>query len=284
MTVWCDVDWTITAGTLKRNGEAVEQIKSPHSSGKFAKSPKIVVMHYTAGASARSSANWFQNPAASASAHVVIARDGTVIQCVSFENVAWHAGKSRWGSIVGLNHHSFGIELANWGPLQSAGGGWQSYSGARIPDPVLATHRNGNPDGSRTPIGWERFPQAQIDVARGVARALHEKYGIEEVVGHDDIAPVRKHDPGPAFDMTSFRNAVLESRGVDGDAAVTVNAPSGLNLRSGPGTGNAVLETLADGTKLELLGESGVWLQVSALDANGVPTDTGWVHGHYVRR
>ena len=95
---------------------------------------------------------------------------------------------------------------------------------------------------------------------------------------------MRKHDPGPAFDMTRFRNAVLESRGDDGDATITVNAPSGLNLRSGPGTSHGVIATLAHGSALELLGESGVWLEVSALDRNGVPSETGWVHGHYVRR
>lgn len=284
MTCKCDSKWTIASGTLKRDGKAVEQIKSPHTSGDFAQAPKIVVMHYTAGSSARSSANWFKNPGSSASAHVVIARDGTVLQCVSFDKVAWHAGKSRWGSIVGLNRHSIGIELANWGPLKSANGGWQSYSGQRIADPVLAVHRNGNPDGSRTPMGWEPYPEAQIDAAKAVVRALVEKYGIEEIVGHDDIAPVRKHDPGPAFDMTRFRNAVLETRGGGADAAATVQAPNGLNLRSGPGTSFAVVKLLADQTRLELLGEDGIWLEVSSLDANDQPVDTGWVHSHYVRR
>lgn len=283
MTCNCASSWTIAKGVLKQDGKSVEQVKSPHTSGDFAKAPKIVVMHYTAGSSARSSANWFKNPKASASAHLVIGRDGTVIQCVSFDKVAWHAGRSRWGGIVGLNRHSIGIELANWGPLVSANGEWQSHSGARIPDPVMAVHRNGNPDGSRNPIGWERYPEAQMQVAQEVVRALVEKYGIEQILGHDDIAPVRKSDPGPAFNMTRFRNALLESRGGGEDATATVNAPNGLNLRAGPSTSQNVIAKLPNGTALELLGETGVWLQVSALDSSGNPTDTGWVHGHYVR-
>ena len=290
-------DWTIARNVLKQDGDPVEQVISPNSSGKFASTPKIVVMHYTAGGSGRSSANWFRNRLASASAHVVIDRDGTVIQCVPFDKVAWHAGRSRWGSIVGLNRHSIGIELANWGPLQSAGSasrltgrscnsgsGWTSHTGVRVADPFMAAHRNGNPDGSRTAIGWEAYPEAQMESARGVLRALIDKYGIDQIVGHDDIAPVRKHDPGPAFNMTRFRNATLDTRKDDGDAAATVNAASGLNLRAGPGTDYTVITTLANGTKLELLGEAGAWLEVTSLSSAGVPDQTGWVHGHYVKR
>ncbi len=284
MTCICDSEWTIARGTLKQDGDAVEQMISPHTSGKFASTPRIVVMHYTAGGSARSSANWFKNRNASASAHVVIGRDGTVIQCVSFEKVAWHAGRSRWGGITGLNRHSIGIELANWGPLKSSGNGWTSHTGARIADPFIGAHRNGNPDGSRRDIGWEAYSEEQMASARGVVQALAEKYGINEIVGHDDIAPVRKHDPGPAFNMTAFRNAILDTRSDDGDAAATVNAESGLNLRSGPSTSHDVVTKLAHDTKIELLGEDGVWLEVTSLKAGGTPDKTGWVHGHYVTR
>ena len=284
MTCICASEWSISRGILQQDGEAVEQIKSPNTSGRFANSPKIVVMHYTAGSSARSSANWFANRAASASAHVVIERDGSIIQCVPFDKVAWHAGRSRWGSITGLNRHSIGIELANWGPLRSSGNGWVSHTGAPVADAVVAVHRNGNPNGSRTPLGWEAYPEAQMETARAVTRALIEKYGMDEIVGHDDIAPVRKHDPGPAFNMTQFRNAMLDARGEEDNADATVNAPSGLNLRSGPGTQHEKIVKLENGTKLELLGESGVWLEVSALDDNGAATETGWVHGHYVKR
>ena len=65
--------------------------------------PEYVVMHYTAGSSAESSIAWLTNPAARASAHVVVARDGCATQLVPFNRCAWHAGSSQWGNRTGLN-------------------------------------------------------------------------------------------------------------------------------------------------------------------------------------
>ncbi len=116
-------------------------------------------MHYTSGGTALSSANWFRSPAnPGSSAHLVIDRDGSVIQCVDLTRIAWHAGASAWKKRSNLNRFAIGIELANWGALQRKGQGWASYTGVRIADPVLARHRNGNPDGSSGLIGWEGFP------------------------------------------------------------------------------------------------------------------------------
>lgn len=275
--------WTINNGVLHRNGSAVEQIKSSNSSGNFATPPKIVVMHYTAGASARSSAEWFRNPQnKSSSAHVVIERDGTIIQCVDFRKVAWHAGVSRWRDIVGLNRHSIGIELANFGWLRQSGNQWVTFSGKPVANPFVGRHRNGNPDGSTRPIGWEPFPEEQFEAARGLVEALMAEYGISEIVGHDDIAPVRKSDPGPAFDMVRFRTCLLDPRKSNGDNIGVVSSPSGLNLRTGPGTTFAAVVTLKDKTKLQLLGQDGNWLEVTSLASNGNPDKTGWVHKAYV--
>ena len=276
--------WTIKNGMLQVDGTAVQQILSSNTGGKFPKTPKIVVIHFTAGGSARSSAEWFRNPQnTNSSAHVVIERDGTIIQCVSFEKVAWHAGRSSWHGLIGLNRHSIGIELANWGALRSAGSGWETSTGKRISDPYIGTHRNGNPDGSNRPIGWEPYPDAQFEAARQLGEALKAAYGITEIVGHDDIAPVRKSDPGPAFNMARYRTCVLNPRSDDGDNTGVVSSPTGLNLRSGPGTSFAAITLLKDKTVLQLLGVSGSWLEVSALDANGNPDKTGWVHSHYVK-
>ena len=276
--------WTIdNNGTLKLNETPVEQIKSNNTSGPFGATPKIAVIHFTAGGTARSSAEWFRHPGnTGSSAHVVIERDGTVIQCVSFKKVAWHAGKSRWRDLVGLNRHSFGIELANWGALRPSGGGWVTSTGKSIADPFIGVHRNGNPDGSTRPIGWEPYPQEQVEAAAGVVGALAAAYGVNEIVGHDDIAPVRKSDPGPAFSMTRFRQQVLNPRRDDGDNIGMVAVASGLNLRTGPGTGHPVITALPKGTKLQLLSAQGNWLEVSQLDAGGHPVLTGWVHGQYV--
>lgn len=276
--------YSISQGRLSIDGQPVEQIISPNSGGKFGKKPKIVVIHFTAGGSARSSADWFRNPQnRNSSAHVVIERDGTIIQCVSLEKVAWHAGRSSWHGLIGLNQHSIGIELANWGSLRSADGGWVTSSGKRIAEPFLGTHRNGNPDGSTRPIGWEPYPEEQVAAARHFVEALIATYGINEIVGHDDIAPVRKSDPGPAFNMARFRTNLLNPRNEDGDNTGRVASANGLNLRSGPGTHFPALAKLKDRTILELLGNDGTWLQVTSLDAAGRPDKTGWVHSHYVR-
>ena len=274
----------IKQGTLSIDGTAVEQIPSRNVGGKFAKTPKIVVIHFTAGGSARSSAEWFRNPQnGNSSAHVVIERDGSIIQCVNFEKIAWHAGRSSWHGLIGLNKYSIGIELANWGNLRSAEGGWVTSTGKRIADPFIGTHRNGNPDGSTHPIGWEPYPAEQFESARQLVEALISAYGIKEIVGHDDIAPVRKSDPGPAFNMAGFRTCLLDPRKEDGDNTAVVASPTGLNLRDGPGTNFTTIVTLKDKTVVQLLGSNGTWLQVTALDSSGRPDKTGWVHSHYVR-
>jgi len=202
--------WTIDKGILQIDGKPVEQIASRNTGGPFAAMPRIVVMHFTAGGSARSSAQWFANQLnTNSSAHVVIERDGSAIQCVNFATVAWHAGRSKWRRLTGLNQHAIGIELANWGWLQPHGSMWLNSAGRPVANPVLAVHRNGNPDGSKQPIGWEPYPEAQVAAAAKLVAALKAAYAIREVVGHDDIAPGRKSDPGPAFDMAKFRQLAL---------------------------------------------------------------------------
>ncbi len=275
--------YSITGGTLQRDKSPVTQISSSFVGGRFRQSPKIVVIHFTGGGSARSSAEWFRSPQnAGSSAHVVIDRDGSVIQCVSFDKIAWHAGKSRWGALVGLNQYSYGVELANWGDLKSSGSEWSSHTGLRISDPFIATHRNGNPDGSPGPIGWEPYPEAQLSTATALMQLLVEGFGVKEVVGHDDIAPTRKWDPGPAFDMLRFRTRVFGDRRDNSDNLIEVRAVEGLNLRAGPGMQFAAIESLANGTPLQPSAREGRWIEVTVLGLAGQPRATGWVHSTFV--
>jgi len=269
---------------LIRDGRAVDLLTSPNTGGAFAETPHILVIHFTSGASARSSAEWFRSPEnRSSSAHLVIDRDGTILQCVPFDTVAWHAGRSQWKDIVGLNRRSIGIELANWGDLTRRGSAWVAGNGMPIADPVIAVHKNGNPDGSRAPIGWEPYPEAQMKSLGEAARALVATYGIAEIVGHDDIAPTRKSDPGPAFAMERFRAAVLGSgRDSDGDPAQRVTPADGLNLRSGPGTGFSVLELLPQGTAVRPMERDGRWIDVAVLDGEGKVRRTGWVNSVFL--
>lgn len=274
------------SGRLLRDGRQVELIaaRPSHTGGNFARTPKVIVMHFTFGGSGRSSADWFRDPnnQGKSSAHVVIDRDGTVLQCVSFEVIAHHAGRSEWKGTVGMNSHSFGIELANWGNLKRGANGWVSWTGVQIADPEMAVHKNGNPDGSVTPIGWERYREAQIEAAEGVAKAIIAKYGCDEIIGHDDISRGRKWDPGPAFDMGSFRARVLEDMADDGDNTLRVTVVEGLNLRKGPGTSFDVLELLPAGTALRPVERNGSWILVNVLNNAGVARRTGWVHSAFV--
>ena len=84
--------------------------------------PDMIVLHYTAGTSAESSALFLTRPDVSASAHVVIGREGEVFQLVPFNIEAWHAGKSWYAGRGGLNRYSIGIELDNLGKLRFSGG------------------------------------------------------------------------------------------------------------------------------------------------------------------
>lgn len=158
---------------------------------------RFLVIHFTSGASGRSSINFWKTPAArGASAHLVIDRDGTVIQCRAFNRTCGHAGVSRWKGFSGLNSCSIGIELANAGDDAKLAAKWSKLS------PVQAKHKNGG-----QPQNWEAYPEAQVQACIEVAKALVARYKLDDVVGHDDIAPARKNDPGPAFPMGQLREA-----------------------------------------------------------------------------
>jgi N-acetylmuramoyl-L-alanine amidase len=252
---------------------------SPNTGGRL--TPRYLVMHYTAGGSADQSISWLTNPRARASAHVVVGRDGTVTQLVAFNTVAWHAGRSRWDGLVGMNHHSIGIELDNAGRLTRQGGVWRAWFGAVIPDDEVmeATHPH-----EEAPAGWQIYPREQIEASLDLARELVEKYDLIDVVGHEDISPYRKTDPGPAFPMGSFRARLF---GREHDAPAIFATTTNLNIRVGPGTEHARLSVspLPRGTRVEVLQARGRWRFVDTEGEVGGEADVqGWVHGGYLER
>ena len=78
----------------------------------------MIVVHYTAGTSARTAAEFLAKEEVKASAHLVIGRQGELFQLVPFDTEAWHAGRSCYGGRANLNRYSIGIELDNLGRLQ----------------------------------------------------------------------------------------------------------------------------------------------------------------------
>jgi len=263
------------------DGHAATFLASPHVGRSIA--PRFLVIHYTAGSSAAGTISWFQSPASRVSAHLVIARDGTVTQLVPFNREAWHAGQSRWGSLSGLNHHSIGIELDNAGQLIRSGGKWVSPLTRRnFPDDevTIAPHKN-DPPGT-PPSGWHAYSPEQIEATLECGLALVEHYALADVLGHDDISPGRKRDPGPDFPLESVRARLL-GRGDDHPEHYRTTAR--LYVRSGAGADFPALPgtPLPVGTEVEVLAKQGLWWQVDvAGEVNGVMDIVGWSHSKYL--
>jgi len=131
------------------------------------KAIKTVVIHYTGMQSERESLNKLCNLKSKVSSHFFISKNGKIYNLVKENKTAWHAGKSCWRNFKNLNKNSIGIELANKG------------------------HE----------FGYTSFKKKQISSLIMVIKMVIKKYKIEKknVVGHSDIAPLRKMDPGEKF-------------------------------------------------------------------------------------
>lgn len=187
--------FTIENHVLHRDGKPVSQ--QPIAGGSAMNVRRFLVIHFTAGASGQSSVDFWRTPAArGASAHLVIDRDGSVIQCRPFNRTCGHAGKSKWHGFTGLNECSIGIELANAGDNAAL-----ARRHSKLPL-VKGRHKNGGPL-----TEWEQYPDAQLKACEAIAQALVKRYNLDDVVGHEDIAPDRKNDPGFAFPMQQLREA-----------------------------------------------------------------------------
>lgn len=197
---------SVKAGRLLRDGKPVPYRASPNIGGTL--KPEYLVMHYTADDRAAGAIAWLCDPRAKASAHLVIDQAGAVTQLVPLDRVAWHAGVSKWAGRSGCNNFTIGVELVNAGPLNKRGDGKYATAlgGTVVPasSVVIAAHKNGGPERA-----WQTYPPAQIAAAMEIAGALVAAYGLRDVIGHEDIAPARKADPGPAFPMASFRARVI---------------------------------------------------------------------------
>lgn len=137
-----------------------------HPSGNFdeRKLPvSMIVIHYTETKTCEQALRILcdANAQKRVSSHWVVDRDGTVYRLVDESKRAWHAGKSFWDGIEDCNSASIGIELVN--------------------------------------DGAEEYPAAQMDALAELCSGIRSRHAIRHVVGHSDIAPGRKRDPGPLF-------------------------------------------------------------------------------------
>lgn len=256
-------------------GSNVSFVETPNKGGSL--SPRYLVFHYTAGKSAASSINWLTNPGSRASAHLVLARDGTITQLAPFNVKTWHAGLSHWDGVSGLNSHAIGIEMDNAGLLKKVGDKYQAWFGTLYAEDQVVNARHRLDD---EPHWWHAYTEVQIQRALELAQLLVRQYDLTDVVGHEDIAPDRKRDPGPAFPLVHVRAAVL-GRQEEEPERYEVTAPR-LNIRSGPGVEfPAVTEPLKRGTVVVLLEKRDRWNKVE-LAKNG--DIEGWVHNRFLAR
>ena len=148
----------------------IKNIFSPNYSKRkrrLANSIKFIIIHYTGMQSERESTKKLCNPSAKVSSHYLINQEGKVSRLVQDWHVAWHAGKSCWGRYKNLNENSIGVELVNKG------------------------HK----------FGYTNFKKKQISNLIKLCQIFIKKYKIKKknILGHSDIAPLRKIDPGEKF-------------------------------------------------------------------------------------
>jgi N-acetylmuramoyl-L-alanine amidase len=135
--------------------------------------PDLVVIHYTAMPDLAAARDRLCDPAAEVSAHYLIAADGTVLALVPEEARAWHAGAGSWGGAGDINSRSIGIELAN--------------------------------------DGLGPFAAAQVAALEALLAGVMARWRVppERVIGHSDMAPDRKGDPGARFDWRRLARSGL---------------------------------------------------------------------------
>ena len=142
---------------------------SPNFSKKRRKNKdiKAIVIHYTGMQSEIVAIKRLSNFKSKVSCHYLINRKGQILKMVDENKIAWHAGKSKWKNLNNLNNCSIGIELVNKGH----------------------------------DFGYEKFTDIQINQLIKLCKNLKKKYRIKNsnIVGHSDIAPCRKKDPGEKF-------------------------------------------------------------------------------------
>ncbi|WP_321488467.1 N-acetylmuramoyl-L-alanine amidase [uncultured Hyphomonas sp.] len=140
----------------------------------------MLVLHYTGMETGEAAFDQLRNPDAKVSSHYLLREDGRVDQLVAEDRRAWHAGVSSWQGDEDLNSRSIGIEIVNGG------------------------HDFLQADGSLPP-----YPAAQIDALIALCHKILAGHDIPQtrIVGHSDIAPLRKQDPGEHFPWEQLARA-----------------------------------------------------------------------------
>ncbi len=149
--------------------------RSPNFDARGTTVVDMLVLHYTGMRSAAAALDRLTDPAAEVSAHYVIDEDGAIHALVDEKDRAWHAGRAHWRGHTNINARSIGIEIVNPG------------------------HE----------FGYREFPPAQMAAVTALSREVLARHPVpaRNVVGHSDVAPSRKQDPGELFDWAGLAAA-----------------------------------------------------------------------------
>ena len=277
-------------------------IKNPTDNVGYNIDPDYLLVHYTAGDTADGAISWFKNTSNNPkhiAAHIVLDVDGTITQLVPFNRKANHAGYSSWDGVIGFNDHSIGIEVVNAGYLQKMNDGtyrrkitdatktkpaqYKTYPATASSKIIKTKHKHKfwiDADNQH----WFKFPQVQLDALYKLSKAIINEYQLLRALGHDDISPARKPDPGPAFPWDEFKQNVLGQ--IDDIGKIFVVNTDSSNFRAEPSTSAAKIKTLNKGFEVGLIETAGLWYKVylvndkkDVVKADGSSIKTiGWVH------
>ena len=251
--------------------------------------PDTIIIHYTAGPSGDATVRLFSAKNAKLSAHLVAHEDGRMTQMLPFNKKGYHAGRSSYDGRTSFNGFSIGIEISNPGYLlkNPKGSGYVTWWEKRRtkPKPVDESvifegkHRNAVTKVTR----WHTYPQEQIDAVKKVCQAIFEAYDIKYILGHEEIAPGRKADPGPAFPLDELRDEIFNKKPMT-MAQILAKAVSPknviksgivtakLNFRAGSSTDSEILTApLPKHSKVGVIKEEAEWINISH-------KIKGWVH------
>ena len=137
----------------------------------------MLVLHYTGMEDGDAAVERLRNPESKVSCHYLVHEDGRVLRMVPEDKRAWHAGRSWWRGVMDVNSASIGIEIVNPG------------------------HE----------FGYRPFSEEQMDVLVPLVADIVKRHDIPRanVVGHSDVAPARKEDPGELFDWARLAKVGL---------------------------------------------------------------------------
>lgn len=265
--------------------DATKKISGKYGSG----SPDTIIIHYTAGNSTKTAVSVLKNPKIRASAHMVIGRKGELVQLVDLNVIAWHAGKSGYNfpdkKRTTFNKYSIGIEIANDGYLKKKDGKLYNWYKKEVPAELAYEGKHRNYPKTRSTF-WHTYTDVQIKAVYDACAAMIKAYpSIKYILGHEEIAPGRKSDPGPAFPLDDLRKTMKvwepgtptpEPKKEKMPLGTTGTATAKINFRSGPdASAEKIAEALEKEEKVLVLAKSGDWYYVQQ-------EITGWVSKAYI--